>query len=237
MLNESDYLVNHRSQVICHLNLLVKQKCLLSLNFNEGKTFITTLLAVEPQNDLVLFDGGHTDSLNHQLLAAAGVEFNTSVSGIKVRFRGEDIKKIDHGGETVFSMPIPKSILWMQRRQFYRVKLPLFKSNFLKLIVDDKFIANLALYDISISGFAVVNECDGLFDLFERHRIVKGCRLILENFLDAEIEFEIITVLPLNPNISGSAQKIGCKFIALKPAIESAIQRYMQRQERKEIAK
>jgi c-di-GMP-binding flagellar brake protein YcgR len=237
MLNDSDFIVHNKQQIINYLILIFKQKCLIALNFNEIDTFITTLVAIDSKKDLILFDCGPTDYLNKRLLTAINVEFQTNVSGIKVNFQGKGIKKTYHYGEAVFSMPIPRSILWRERRKFYRVKLPLYKPNFLQLIVEDETVAHLPLYDISISGFAAVNEFEGLAHLFEAHRKFKGCRLILENVLNEDIEFEVIYCSALNPNQPGSAQKIGCRFISLTVAVESAIQRYMQQQERKSIAR
>lgn len=237
MLNEPDFIVNNKQEIVSYLTLLFKQKCLFTLYFDKTDTFITTLVSVEPKKDLILFDCGSTDDLNNRLLNALNVEFNTNVSGIKVYFQGKGIKKTNHNGETAFSMPIPRSILWMQRRQFYRIKSPLSKPNFLKLIVEGEPVTNLTLYDISITGFAIVNEFGWLVHLFEPHRQFKGCRLILGNVLNEEIGFEIINRTALNPDQPGKAQKIGCKFISLAPAIEAAVQRYMQQLERESIAK
>jgi c-di-GMP-binding flagellar brake protein YcgR len=237
MRNDVDYTVHNRFQIINHLTLLYKKKCLILLNFGENRTFVTTLAAIEPQKDLVLFDPAPSEHLNSHLLSASKVEFNANFSGIKVHFQGSNIKKTQLGGETFFSMPIPQSIQWMQRRQFYRVRLPLLRSTLVKIVVEDQFLADLPFYDISISGFAMVNEFSGLSHFFEKGRKFTGCQLILENFLNQEIEFEVMHVLAFNPNQPDSAQKIGCKFIALKPAAESGIQLYMQRQERKDITK
>jgi c-di-GMP-binding flagellar brake protein YcgR len=237
MLNDADYMVYNKAQIISHLKSLHKKKCLILLSFNENETFVTMLAAIEPQKDLVLFDCAPAEQLNSHLLSVSKAEFNANFSGIKVHFQGDNIKKTQVDGETFFSMPIPQSIQWMQRRQFYRVRLPLLRSTLVKIFVEDQFLADLPFYDISISGFALVNEFSGLSHFFEKGRKFTGCRLILENVLNQEIEFEVMHVLPFNPNQPDLAQKIGCKFIALKPAAESGIQLYMQRQERKDLTK
>jgi c-di-GMP-binding flagellar brake protein YcgR len=229
-------MVYNKAQIISHLNLLYKKKCLILLSLDENETFVTMLAAIEPQKDLVAFDCAPTEQVNSHLLNATKVEFNANFSGIEVRFRGRNIKKTQLDGETVFSMPIPQSIQWIQRRQFYRVRLPLLRSTYVKIFVEDQFVVDLPFYDISISGFALVNEFSDLFHLFEKNRKFSGCRLVLEDVLNQEIEFEVMYVSPFNPNQPDLAQKIGCKFIALKPAVESGIQLYMQCQERKDLA-
>jgi c-di-GMP-binding flagellar brake protein YcgR len=237
MQNDADYMVYNKPQIISHLNSLCKKRCLILLSFGESQSFVTMLAAIEPQRDRVLFDCAPAEHVNSHLLSASKAEFNANFSGIEVHFQGNHIKRTQWDGATVFSMPIPQSIQWMQRRQFYRVRLPLLRSTLVKICVEDQFLADLPLYDISISGFSLVNEVSGLSHFFEKGRTFPGCRLILENFLNQEIEFEVMHVLPFNPSQPDSAQKIGCKFIALKPAVESGIQLYMQRQERKDLAK
>jgi c-di-GMP-binding flagellar brake protein YcgR len=237
MFNDADYMVHNKSQILNHLTSLYKNKCLLLLSFNDNGAFVTTLAAIEPRKDLILFDCAPSEHLNSQVLGASRVEFNSNFSGIKVHFQGANIKTADLGGDTVLSMPIPQSILWVQRRRFYRIRLPLLRSTLVKVFVEDQFVADLPLYDISLSGFALVNDFSGLAHFFESGRKFSGCRLILENGFNQEIAFEVVNVLPLNPNQSDSAQKIGCKFIALRPAAESGIQLYMQSQERKDLAR
>jgi c-di-GMP-binding flagellar brake protein YcgR len=237
MVNDADYMVHNKSQILNHLTSLFKKKCLILLSFNENKTFVTTLAAIEPQKDLLLFDCAPSEHLNSQVLVASQIEFNSNFFGIKVHFQGRNIKMAYLGGDAVFSMPIPQSMQWMQRRQFYRVRLPLLRSTLVKLFVDEQFVADIPLYDLSISGFSLVNDFSGLAHFFEIGRKFSACRLVLENAFNQEIEFQVINVVPLNPSQPDSAQKIGCKFIGLRPAAESGIQLYMQRQERKDLSK
>ncbi|EIC28720.1 flagellar brake protein [Methylomicrobium album] len=237
MFNDTDYMVHNKSQILNHLTSLFKKKCLILLSFDKNGTFVTTLAAIEPQKDLLLFDCAPSEHLNSQVLSASQVEFNSNFSGIKVHFQGKNIRKTHFDGETVFSMPIPKSIEWVQRRQFYRIRLPLLRSTLVKLFVDDQFLADMPLYDISISGFSLINDISGLSHFFEIGRKFSGCRLVLENAFNQEIEFQVVNVVRLNPNQHDSAQKIGCRFIGLRPAAESGIQLYMQYQERKNLSK
>lgn len=232
MNTDSEFLIRSKPQIINHLTLLLKQKCLFNLHFGENESFITTLLEIDPSKDLILLDYGPKDYLNKKLLEAANIRFRTDLSGIKVAFEGSGIRPAKHNGQAAFSMPVPKALLWRQRRQFYRVKSPLSKTSHLSLTVDGQPPVKLPLYDISISGFSVLNESNEFAELLLPSQEFKNCRLVLENTGEASISFIIQNSIALNPNKPDKIQKIGCKLTAITPAFESSIQRYMQQIER-----
>ena len=125
MNDESDCIIRNKQQIIKHLDLLIKQKVLCSLYFGDNASFITTLLDTDPLHDRILLDSGPKDYLNKCLFNSTTIRIRADVSGIKVAFEGSNIKPATYQGQTAFSMPIPKELLWRQRRQFYRVKLSL----------------------------------------------------------------------------------------------------------------
>lgn len=232
MNDESDCIIRNKQQIIKHLDLLIKQKVLCSLYFGDNASFITTLLDTDPLHDRILLDSGPKDYLNKCLFNSTTIRIRADVSGIKVAFEGSNIKPATYQGQTAFSMPIPKELLWRQRRQFYRVKSPLSKASFLKLVIDSSEPTHLQLYDLSISGFSVLKESSERDELLTLDREFEDCRLILDNATEDTVSFRIKNIKPLNPNKPDKTQRIGCQFTAISPAFESGIQRYMQKIER-----
>lgn len=232
MKTDSEFVIRNKQEIINHLMLLLRQKCLFNLHFGENESFITTLLDINPARDRILLDYGPKEYLNKKLLSAANIGFRTNFSGIKVAFEGSDITPVNHKGQAAFSILIPTALLWRQRRQFYRVKSPLSKASYLRLTVDDAMPVDLNLYDISISGFSVLSDDNKLNELLTNQKEFSGCRLILENTAEESISFKVRQVIALNLNKPDKTKKIGCQFTAISPAFESSIQRYMQQIER-----
>ncbi|MGR9114474.1 MAG: flagellar brake protein [Gammaproteobacteria bacterium] len=232
MKTDSAFTVRNKQQIINHLTLLMRQKCLFNLHFGENESFITTLLAIDPSKDRILLDCGPKEYLNKKLLSTPTIVFRASYAGIKVAFEGTNIKSVDHDGHTAFSIPIPENLLWRQRRQYYRVKSPLSKNSYLRLSIDEEPPAKLQLYDISISGFSVLNEFTVHAELLIPGKEFLDCRLILDSTGEDVIAFKVQNVIPVNPSKPDKTQKIGCQFTAISPAFESSIQRYMQQIER-----
>ncbi|TPQ28319.1 flagellar brake protein [Methylomonas koyamae] len=243
MEKESDYLVRGSKLVFGHLTDLVKKKCIISAHFGEhNQSFLTTIIDLDQKANLLALDVAPTELLNKQLLNSPKVLFRTEYEGIKVSFRGKSIKKSQSDGHPVLAMPIPDAIFWMQRRQFYRVKVPLSHANSLCVMMftppqdpDDienteptVLKASFRLVDLSFSGFAFLNP-DSQFDKYlnpeDKH---EGCMMYLHDGGQAKISFEIKEITRVRATVTGTQQRVGCRFTDIPPAFETNIQRYMQ---------
>ncbi len=238
MSDISSFSIQNPKQIISHLSLLVKNKCLLSARFGaNNESYITTLLSVNEGNNTVVLDYGPKEDLNQRILNAGKVSFDTDYNGIKVSFAGTELKKITHKGDSAFSMSIPKSLYWMQRREYYRVKSPLSKPSYCQLVVEGREPVNLKLYDISLTGFAMLNVSKEVSDLLIPGTSFSQCKLILSEAGESLISFEICAKYIINPDKPQKIQKIGCKFNKITRSVEEVIQRYMHQIQREDLQK
>lgn len=238
MEKESDYLVRNAKLVFGHLTDLVKKKCIISAHFGEyNQSFLTTIIDLDQKANLLALDVAPTELLNKQLLSSSKVLFRTEYEGIKVSFRGKAIKKSESEGHPVFAMPIPDAIFWMQRRQFYRVKVPLSHTNSTcELDFNSENEAgetetrtvSFRLADISLSGFSFLNSETKLDANLLPDDGRKECALFLQDGGRAKVSFEIKGVTKVRATATTTQSRIGCKFIDVPPIFESNIQRYMQ---------
>lgn len=238
MKDETSFSIQNPKQIINHLSLLFKKKCLITASFGTNKeSYITTLLEINEKNNTVFFDYGPKEDLNQHLLQTNKVRFNTKYTGIKVSFVGEELKKISYKGEPAFSMPVPKSLYWMQRREYFRVKSPLSKSSYCQLLVKDREPVNLKLYDISLTGFALLNVSKEISELLIIGQSFEQCKFVLADTGESLLSFEVTNKYIINPNKIQKIQKIGCKFINITRPIEELIQRYIQQIQREDLKK
>ncbi len=238
MSDTSSFSIKNPKQIFSHLSLLIKSKCLIGARFGQDNDFyITTLLDINIKNNTVVLDYGAKEDLNQRLLDAAKVTFNTDYNGIKVSFSGTALRKITYGGEPAFIMPVPASLYWMQRREYYRVKSPLSKSSYCQLTLENREPVNLKLYDISLTGFAMLNVSKEISELMIPGKKMTQCKLVLADAGEDMISFEICAKYIINPDKSQKVQKIGCKFIKLMRPVEDTIQRYMQQIQRENLRK
>ncbi|MGD0959275.1 MAG: flagellar brake protein [Methylomonas sp.] len=240
---ESDYLVTNPKLVISHLTDVYKNRCIISAHFgSDNESFLTAITEFDPKKDSLIVDGAPNEDLNVQLLNSTKVVFRTQMDGIKVVFSGRNVKKIPSAGRTAFKMSMPDAVFWLQRRQYYRVRIPLSHTGSFCEVSSGKSVSELnnpledsvtlRIVDLSISGFAIINSAAEFANLFAAGKEFRNCKLFLENGESENIGFVIIEA---TENLESSAQfeqRIGCLFVDLPPAFESGIQRYMRDIER-----
>ena len=231
---ESAFLIRSPEKIISKLLILFKKKCLLTVYFgNNGDSFITTILDLYIKNNYLTFYHGPKEDSIEQLLNSPKITFKTEYLGIKVAFNAIKVARVQYQGVPIFVIPIPESILWMEARDFYRVKLPVSRSSYCQLALKDQDPINLKLYDISLIGFSVLNASSEISALLIPDTHFEQCKLILADAGEDAISFNIRrSKYIISQENLNRMEKIGCKITRIMPAFETTIQRYMQQIER-----
>jgi c-di-GMP-binding flagellar brake protein YcgR len=239
MTDIAKYLVRNPKQVLTYLKMLSAERCLISATFGTDNkdTFLTAIIDIDEKKQTITIDCGPKEYLNKKLLDSAIIKCSTKYKGIKVLFEGRKVKKSGKPGQPAFSLSIPSSIYWMQKRQFYRIKSPLSKNSYCTISFKDPeteevTTVDLKLNDLSACGISVLNESTDFSAQFSPSATFDKCSLVLENEETLNIDLEVRHKLPLNPNNPGKTERIGCKIINPTPRVESTILRYMQNIER-----
>ena len=236
MENFSDFFVNTPKQVLIHLKTLAAEKCLIAVNFEENFSFLTAILDIDEEKQLITIDCGPKEYLNKKLLSANIVHFKTELGGIKVLFDGIGIKKAGETGQTALTIKIPECIYWIQRRKLYRMRSPLSKNSYCTISFPKNEgnyeRLNYKLYDLSATGFAMLSENKEQAERLTLDTEFKNCKLILNTTEIHIISFIVRSNFTLNPNRPNKAHRIGCEFLAPPQNTESAFIRYMLEIER-----
>ncbi len=231
--NLEKYLVHQNPQILQTLKLLVKHKCLITARFEAGKySFVTVVIDVLKDKNLVILDYGADELINKKLLAAPRVTFTTVHNGVRVQFSAEQITQAKFKGNTVFAAPIPDSVLWLERREYYRVKVPLNESVCCRIPLQEDRTVQLYVLDISITGLALhdLKGAAGLPD--EIDSIVSNCNLLLPEY-ETTLDFQVKNQITVpSADDTPDNQRIGCAFVNPTQAFQSNIMRFMQYVER-----
>lgn len=239
MDNESAYLLYSFGEIYSHLKLLFESKCIFHAHFGRGReSFITTLLEIDKTGRTLVLDYGPKDYLNQELLSSEKVVFRSEYEGIKTGFTSESVKKIPYQKGSAFRMPFPGALLWLQRREFYRVKVPVAKDCYCQIRLPGQAEPlRLALYDISVSGFSMLIQSSPLAAQLAAAGRFEACPLALGDIGAEPVSFEILYTCVINPPKLNKIEKMGCKFVHMPKGFDSAIQRFMQYVERESLKK
>lgn len=236
MSETSSFSIQNPRQIISHLSFLLRNKSLLRVRFGiNNESYITTLLGISEKNNSLILDYGPREYLNQQMINADMIAFETEYMGIKVSFSGTAVQKISYEEDNAFIMPIPKVLFWMERRELFRVKIPLSSPSFCQMILKNKDPVNIKLHGISLSGFSLLDDDKAIFNQMISGASFEQCKLILSETGEEDISFEVRYNHLINPDRLQKVQKIGCKFIKPTRSVENTIQGYMQQIQREDL--
>jgi len=224
--NQEQYLVQNHQLIVQKLRLLIKNHVFVTASFNNGsQSMNTAIIDVIRDMDLVAIDYGPNQSLNDELLSASRIVFKASFDGINVQFSTNSITKAKYQGESVFAIPIPDSMLWVQRREFFRVRVPMGIPATCEIRQADDSYRAYKVFDISAGGLSILDE---YYDLeVEAGIVMSQCRLELPEHGNGRVNLEVRNILPVKAGERAAGRRIGCSFNNMGMSFAATIQRYI----------
>ncbi len=233
----ANFTIQSPSDIFRKLIYLQKQRCLLSITSElSNESYLSAIIDIDKDKKRLIIDCSPSNQLNEALLKSYKSHFHTEIAGIKVEFTQQNITKIYHKNRYYFSLPLPDSLVWIENREFYRIRSPLSQPATCQIQFPEKdnLIYTLSIFDISLSGLAITLETPDkkTAHLILKRQILNDSLISLPNIGDYTCSLEIRNHRPLNPDKPNKIHLIGTQFSNISPAIESKIQRYIQLIER-----
>jgi flagellar brake protein len=227
----SNFMVSWKKEIVYILRAVMENTELVSAYFNRGESFIlTSIIDIDPDEELVFLDLGANEAANEKILNSEKIIIVTAHDKVKVQFVSNWIEKVRLEGREVFRIELPKSLIKLQRREYYRVKTPIVSPLKCVVLMEDKRKLEMTVADISIGGVGVVlPPADAVV---EPGMIFNGCNLVLPEIGNIVATMEIRNVFEVTLRNGLKAKRAGCQFINLSANMQSMIQRYIIKVER-----
>lgn len=220
-----DFLVTNRADIVGKMRRIAKAQCLITAVFNGGaRSMNTAIVDVIQDMELIALDISFNETTNQQILEADRVTFKTDMEGIEVQFAAKSIVKAKYQGQAVFAIPIPDRMLWVQRRDSYRISVPQSMSASIGINNGNGGTDKYRVLDISAGGLAIEDD---------RHRLnldpgtLLNCRLHLPGHGDVAVTLEVLNRFQVKRGKRDAGQRLGCAYVNLNPSFGAAIQRYI----------
>lgn len=221
---EDRYFLLGRMEILNVLNDLIYRRETVTVHFNGGREFIlTTLLEARPE--ALIFDLGGDARSNQRLLDTQSCVFVARPSGIRVQFSAIPPHRFSWGGSGAFWVPLPEHVVRMQRRESYRILLPVAKALRTKLFSDrGKSIGEWPTHDLSVGGLSItMSDEPG----FEPGDTIPDLKLSLPKLRTIECSAVVRHVTHLADRRGEKRYRVGMSFSDLPPKMGVAIQRYV----------
>lgn len=222
--NMEHYILYGRGEIMQKLRQLGKKNSLITLHFNN-QSMLSTVVDVLADKNLLVLDYGGNEELNQKLLEHDRAVIKTDYDGITAQFSISGIRKARLQGKPSFACPIPESVLWVQRREFYRVRIPLSEVVTCELIHGDNHRSEYPVLDISTGGLALFDQNDELE--LEPGNVFHNCKLTLGDHYTAFINLEIRNHIQVNPYEISEGTRCGCAFLNLTGGFAAGVQKFI----------
>ena len=214
------------------LHALERQAVLVTAGVGGDKFFLTSIVEVNEETDQVLIESGRHNPHKERVLEGQKISCTTSLDKIKIRFQLDWAVLATHAGQEVFAAALPRALMRLQRREYYRMSVPVLapvKCAISPLQKGAPAASELNLLDISCGGIALMASPEIFSPELGAHYM---CTLKLpENEpLKSELEARNSYMIALPGN--KPSQRSGFMFVNLPGRSLATIQRYLMQLER-----
>lgn len=234
--NLESYTITFRREIVFYLRQLINDGERISVVFDEGReTVLTVLLDVDEENNTVIFDWGGSQSTNRRLLESPRSFFIANPHGVRNQFITARVWETTYQGRPAFATAIPDKYVRLQRREFFRMLLPMTQRRPCTFKMPDaEKVWEMSVIDLGLGGAGLEAPVESL--PFTVGQILPQVRIDLGKFGRIEVDLEI--------RYAGSASRgnkqvsrLGCHFVKLGRAQENDLQRFITHVQREERAK
>lgn len=235
----SQYLLHSPTEIAFVLRTAMQKGCMMTVYFDMGQSFfLTSLVNVGPKG--IILDYGSDEDINRRALKANRLLCTTSVDKVKVQFALDGLSLLKHEGSPAFFSELPKNLLRLQRREYFRVSTPIATPLICSIPVPGEdgnpTLLQTSLLDISAGGMGLMVTTEQA-SLFARGTIFKGCELGLPDDGKIKLDLEVRNAFEVTTRSGNHYTRVGCEFIDLPGLLLTMIQRYITRLERERKAR
>ncbi len=233
------FMLRGKRQIAQLLQELIDNRCLISAHTGGGHSFMTAVLRIDEDRARVVLDASPDAEANRRALSAERVQCVTLLDHIRIQFALGGLSAVQEHAHPALSAPIPKEMLRLQRREFFRLKVPLAHELNCVLAAEDlarkPVQVSTRVIDIGGGGIAVMLSPTAAELVIGS--TLPDCRLSLPDGEPIDLTLEVRNITR-QTNRSGIEQlRVGLRFADLPRAAETRIQRYIFNTERERNAK
>ncbi|HLV28224.1 MAG TPA: flagellar brake protein [Burkholderiaceae bacterium] len=239
--DEDPFLITGELEIGAILRSIQRAAALLRM-YPEGKpdhSIMTTILEYNADTRQLIVDCSSESEFNERLVKAPNVVFDTHMDQITIHFKAENPQSTTHDGLPAFVFSAPKSLRRVQRREFYRVEVPVGEPATCTLLIlesgQQPRRVQVKLKDISGGGVALLDPDNQLPR--QSGITFENARLTLPEVGEAVVDLEVLRV---HTNVLPNKKEIvelACRFKNIPNPTLMLVQGYIGRLERRLNAK
>lgn len=229
------FTTHNRREILFYLHQLINDGERISVMFDNGQeNILTMLLDVDEANDKLIFDWGGSELTNHKLLQSGRNFFICTPHGVKNHFVTGLVRETTYKQRRAFITDLPDHYTRLQRREFFRLVLPMTRRPICTLRLPNGQSAQLLVVDLSIGG--ITAELPGASVPCEIGTTLPRASIDLKGIGKLEVDLLVRNARTVDRG-GKIAGRIGCEYVKISHAMESQLQRFITDVQREERAR
>jgi len=234
------YRIRSHQEILTLLRSLTERSQLLNMNFDgDAGSLMTAILKVEEAEGRLIVSGAQ-DALTNERIADSGeVRFETLLNHVPIMFSVERVTLCAYQNSPALSMAQPDSLIRMQRREDFRVAIPVMAPVRCTIRIPHEngrgvSLVELALHNVSGGGIAIIDEAMALDDTVGR--IYRECQIDVPGVSRIVTNLQIRNSCQVRLASGRTVRRLGCMFLNLPRPMLEALQRYTLKLEHEQNA-
>lgn len=229
------FTTHNRREILFYLNQLINDGERVSVIFGGGdETVLTVLLNLNDEANQLIFDWGGSEESNRKLLQSDRNFFACAPHGVKNHFVTGAVRETTFQKRRAFVTNLPDHYTRLQRREFFRLVLPMTRRPPCTIALPDGKAMQLSVVDISIGGIGA--EFPAGPSPFALGQKLARARIELKGIGVLEVDLEVCNMNQVQRG-DRHYNRIGCNFAKISHAVENQLQRFITDVQREERAR
>lgn len=224
----ADFRKTHPKEIISLLRQLARHRNVLNVSFGRnGERIVTRILDVDEASGSFLYDYGAGNAENLRFQQSEENLFSGMQAGVHIKFVCGRAAPDLHDGLPAFKSQLPESLYRIQRRENFRVEMPIADPYVCTATLPNQRRVRFNLVDLSLTGVRLRSaDVDPDGDELAIGTTLTGATFDYRDLGTMESDLKII----IFQNAKTSTDPIyhfGCRFLTLPKAKEASLQRFI----------
>lgn len=226
-IDDSRYIIRHPQVILSYLKQIKKDHAFLAITSSgQYHPFISMLYKVDEQRRQIIFDTPEDSRLDRHFLKEDSVTIVTSVEQIRIQFEVSGLRHVMYDSKVAYAADIPTSILRLQRRDVYRLTVPVSAPIYCEIgdsTGSFESAHRYPVYDISLSGIGLNN-----FPMMAAGTKIYHAIVYLPDSIGSFIaDLVVCHTFSIRFRRQDSILKTGFKFLSVSEQRNKKIQQYL----------
>lgn len=229
-----DFVIRDRREILHLCKAMLDKRTLMSAYIDPGTSFVTAVLGIDDDEQTLTLDTSPDADLNERAASSAELTCVTRLDGVRLQFSVTTPARAVNQGLAVLRVPVPASVLRLQRREFYRQTVPMANAVSCVIVVTNDAGEHrsvpIRVLDISNGGIAVLVPPEGIE--FTPGQEFEHCVVSIPEQAPVTVKLRVRNLFHVSSRAGHATLRAGCEFYDMPKKFMTLVQRYIFQIER-----